>query len=217
MYCTMYEGGVYKTTDGGQTWVNKSSGLGNPGNLHALMVRVHPKTGSIFCSITAMREGREFPIPGGLWKSTDGGESWTDLTKDLKLHWANGFALDPRDENVIYLTAATIPNGREGGLYKTTDGGKTWERIRRDEDFAPAAFIHGMFVNLHPDNPDTVYFGLTAGLWVSKDAGKTWEPFSSIPFRICHNVTFDPTDTKTMYVTTFGGGVWRGYYMPVKK
>jgi photosystem II stability/assembly factor-like uncharacterized protein len=211
---TLYEGGVYKSTDGGETWEKKSEGLGNPGNLHALMVRVHPKTGSLFCGVTAMRDGRNFPVPGGLWKSTDGGDTWTDLTKDLKLHWANGYTFDPNDENVIYLTAATIPNGREGGLYKTSDGGKTWTRLLKDEDFS-VSFVHGMFVNLHPDDPNMVYVGSSAGLRVSRDAGSTWEDFRKIPFRICHNVTFDPNDRKTMWVTTFGGGVWKGCYLPV--
>ena len=164
LYCTLYEGGVYKSVDGGQQWRKMSEGLGNAGNLHALLVRVHPKTGSLFCSITAMRVGgREFPVTGGLWKSMDGGESWRDISKDLKLHWANGYAVDPNDANVIYLTAATIPGGPEGGIYKTIDGGKSWTRLLKDADF---------------------------------------------------QVSFAPKDPKAMWVTTFGGGVWKGYYLP---
>ncbi len=218
-YVTLYEGGVYKSTDNGKTWAKKSDGLGNPGNLHALMVRVHPKTGDVFCSITATRVGASaFPVAGGLWKSTDGGETWTDLTKELKLHWANGFALHPDDPNTIYLAAATIPGGREGGVYKTTDGGQSWTRIMKDEDFAkdgPPGFVQCMFLNLHPDKPDLVYLGTeTHSLWMSPDAGKTWKPFASFPFKPVANVTFDPKDRTIMYVSTHGGGVWRGSYLP---
>jgi len=64
---------------------------------------------------------------GGLWKSTDGGDSWKDITADQKLAWPTDFALNPEDENTIYLTAATIPGSAQGGGYKTTDGGKTVE------------------------------------------------------------------------------------------
>ncbi len=216
LYCTLYEGGVYKSTDGGRTWDKKSKGLGNPGNLHALLVRVHPKTGSLFCAITAMREGAsDFRIPGGLWKSTDGGDSWQCIDADLKLVWANGFAVDPDDENVIYQTAATAPGKNQGGLYKTTDGGKTWTRPLKDADFG-VPFVHALFVTLYPGNPKMVYVGSTSGLRLSKDSGATWEDFTKIPFRCCHIPTFDPKDPTTMWVTTFGGGVWKGSYLPAK-
>jgi len=219
LYATFYEGGVYKSTDSGQTWVKKSEGLGNPGNLHAYMVKVHPKTGDVFCSITAHRVGgRDFPVPGGLWKSTDGGGSWADITKTLGLKWPGGFALHPDDPNTIYLTAGTVPGGPQGGVYKTTDGGKTWARVIGDADFAksaPPGYVHCFFVNLHPDRPDWVYAGTGShGLWLSQDAGKTWRRFDAIPFRACQNVAFDPEDRTVMYVTTFGGGVWRGRCEP---
>ncbi len=218
-YATFYEGGVYKSTDTGQTWVKKSEGLGNPGNLHAYQVKVHPKTGDVFCSTTAHRVGgREFPVPGGLWKSTDSGESWADITKTLGLKWPAGFALHPDDPSTIYLTAGTVPGGPQGGVYKTTDGGKTWARVIGDADFArsaPPGYVHCFFVNLHPDKPDWVYAGTAGhGLWLSQDAGKTWKRLDAIPFGACQNVAFDPEDRKVMYVTTFGGGVWKGPAAP---
>ena len=103
-------------------------------------------------------------------------------------------------------------------IVKTTDGGKDWTRVIGDEDFAksaPPGYVHCIFVNLHPDTPDWVYAGTVAhGLWTSPDAGKTWTRFQQIPFRACHNVAFDPEDRTVMYVTTFGGGVWKGHYEP---
>ena len=218
LYATYYEGGVYKSTDGGATWVKKSEGLGNPGNLHALSVTVHPKTGDLYCGITANRQDSTFPVPGGIWKSTDGGETWADITSELKLAWPANFTVHPENPEVIYLTAATIPNGRIGGVYKTTDGGKSWTRILKDEDFAAAGgagYVHCLFINLHPDKRDYVYLGTGShGLWMSPDAGKTWKLFENFPFRSVTNVTFDPADRTVMYVTTFGGGVWRGNYLP---
>ncbi len=239
IYAAMFESGCWKSVDGGQTWVNKSSYLpprpvplaeggetvtnsanllGNPGNLHVLKVYVHPKTGHVYCGITAFQEGSKFTVPGGLWKSTDGGDNWTDLTKDLKLHWPGNFAVNPENPNVIYLTAATIPGGREGGVYGTTDGGKTWTRLLKDEDFAAtggAGYVHCFYVNIDPSNPDHVYLGTNGhGLWFSADAGKTWKRVEDFPFASVTNVTFDPDDANAMYVCTFGGGVWRGPRLP---
>ncbi len=218
LYTTMYEGGCYKSTDNGKTWVNKSNGLGNPGNLHAYKVSVHPKTGAVYCGITAFRESSTFPVPGGLWKSTDGGETWTDLTRDLKLHWPGGFAIHPENDDVIYLTAGTIPGGAEGGVYGTTDGGKTWTRLMKDADFARTGgpgYCQSFYVNLHPARPDYVYVGTSAhGLWVSTDAGKTWRRFEELPFGDAGNVTFDPANPEIMYVSTFGAGIWKGHYLP---
>ncbi len=217
-YCTLYEGGVYKSTDGGRTWKKKSKGLGNPGNMHCFMIQVHPKTGDIYCSITAHRHGSKFPVAGGLWKSTDGAETWVDVSKSAKLYWPAAFLVHPEKPEVMYLSAATIPGGRQGGIYKTTDGGATWKRILKDEDFAAtggAGYVHCLFLNFHPDDPDRIYAGTSGhGLWRTKDAGKTWKRFEGIPFKPCQNVAFDPDDRTIMYVTTFGGGVWKGPYEP---
>jgi len=218
LYATFYEDGLYKSTDGGKTWVRKSKGLGNTGNMHVFMVKVHPKTRDVYCGITAHRDGMKFPVPGGLWKSTDGAETWTHITESVTLHWPNGFAVHPEDPKVIYLAAATIPGGPQGGIYRTADGGNSWKHLLRNEDFrrtGPPRFVHGMYVNLHPDNPDIVYLSTgTHGLWVSTDAGKTWKRLMKLPFTHATNVTFDSGDRRIMYVATRGGGVWKGHYLP---
>ena len=221
LYVTLYEGGVYKSTDGGKTWEQKSKGLGNPPNLHSCRVRIHPKSGNLYCLVSGLREGYNFPAPGGVWKSVDGGETWQDVTGPLKLSWPTDFAVHPTDENVIYVAAGTVPRGPQGGVYKTTDGGKTWTRLLKDEDFAKwctPPFVHGMLVRLHPDDPNKVYFGsATHGLWYSPDAGATWEVFKKFPFKSILNVEFDPADHKIMYVTTYGAGCWKGWYVPVNE
>ncbi len=165
-----------------------------------------------------MRQGSKFPVAGGLWKSTDGAESWANISTNLDLRWACGFALHPDDPKTIYLAASTGPGLRQGGVYKTTDGGRIWRRVIRDDDFAKSGrpgYVHANYVNLHPENPDLVYLGTnTHGLWVSADAGQTWQRFDKLPFGPVSNVTFDPQDTKIMYVSTHGGGVWKGHYLP---
>jgi len=55
-----------------------------------------------------------------------------------------------------------------------------------------------------------------AGLWLSQDNGQTWKAFSSLPFSNIQRVTFDPSDNDLIYITTFGGSVWRGPAVPQK-
>jgi photosystem II stability/assembly factor-like uncharacterized protein len=213
LYAAMYGGGVYKSVDEGKNWVKKSNGLGNKGNLHAMMVKVHPRTRDVYCSITAFRQENNFPVPGGLWKSSDGGEHWTDLTADLKLRWATGFALDEQDPNVIYLAAATAPHFPQGGLYKSIDGGAHWTQIVNDAALAATggtSYSMCLFVTLRPGHPNEVFLSTGShGLWISKDAGLTFKRMEALPFRAVARVSFDPRDPEMMYVATHGGGVWK--------
>jgi hypothetical protein len=71
-----------------------------------------------------------------------------------------------------------------------------------------------MNVKLHPDDPNIVYVCSSHGLWVSTDGGATWKWFTEIPFGSAQNVAVDPLDHKTIYVTTFGGGTWKGPHLP---
>jgi len=71
----------------------------------------------------------------------------------------------------------------------------------------------------HPERDGWIYMTLTegapgAGLWLSRDGGRTWEAFGGLPFSNIQRVVFDPVDDGRMYVTTFGGSVWRGPVVP---
>ncbi|MCZ7647929.1 MAG: hypothetical protein M5U26_22170 [Planctomycetota bacterium] len=217
LYAAVYDHGIYKSTDGGATWLGCSNGIDLKRNPHTWLVRLH-EDGTLFCGVTARRvggrESREFPEPGAVYRSSDGGANWEEITRSQPLYWPNEFAVDPRDSKVLYLAAATVPKRNEGGLYKTVDGGASWARLLKDEDFAGKggpSYVQGMFVTLDPKDPERVYLGTDShGLWVSHDAGKSWKQVEGLPFGNIHRVTFDPADHETVYVTTFGGGVWKG-------
>ena len=219
LYATFYEGGVYKSSDGGATWEKKSDGLGNPGNLHCLRLRFSADGTKLYCLVTALRKANTYPVPGGLWVTSDGGESWKDLTTSTKFPRPTDFALDPRDPNTIYINAS-IAGHCAGGIYKTTDGGATWTHLIGDAQFgkwASPGYYEGATITLHPDDPNILYAGGEShGLWYSTDAGKTWQPFESFPFSSPQNVAFEPSNHKVIIVTTFGAGAWRGPYLPGK-
>jgi photosystem II stability/assembly factor-like uncharacterized protein len=208
LYASAFEAGVYQSSNGGQSWVRMSNGLGAPGtNMRACRIIMH-HDGTLFCLVTGLRRDHRFVAPGpGLYRSTDGGKNWTWVNRSRPLFWPKDYDIDPRDSQVIYLGAADADND-EGGLYKTIDGGVNWERIARKDGDCFGATVH-------PRKPNWVYLCIaegetSAGLWLSKDAGKTWGALEGMPFRNAQRVTFDPGDDSLIYVSTFGGGVWRG-------
>jgi photosystem II stability/assembly factor-like uncharacterized protein len=173
--------GVYKSTDGGQTW--QSIGLSETNRIGRIVV--DPKNPQrIFVAGT----GPLYKHGGGrgLYLSEDGGSSWTKiLSGDNDTTGAVDIAIDPRDSKTVY--AAMWDNFREwdrrtyeglgSGLYKSIDGGKTWARIGTPF-FGPRPDLGRIGVAVAPDG--TVYAnasgasGVYSGFYMSKDGGVTW-------------------------------------------
>jgi photosystem II stability/assembly factor-like uncharacterized protein len=127
------------------------------------------------------------------------------------LVYPKDFGVDPEDSRIIYIGACDGPRGdpKQGGLYRTEDGGKTWQlALGKRATYFGATF--------HPKHKGWIYATSTGWtdapegcLWLSKDSGKTWKALD-IPFTQTCRVHFDPADESVIYVTTFGGSVWRG-------
>ncbi len=215
LYATMYYSGVWKSTDGGAAWVQKSTGIGYGANKHAYHITTDP-AGNLYVLVTGLRVNSAFNDHGGVWKSTNGGDSWTDITGG---QWAWPTDVAVVDANTIYVAVAAAPGYAQACLWKTTNGGTTWTRVLNESQIAywhTPSYSHALNVKVYPDNPNIVYCGTADhGLWVSLDAGATWSPFPNLPFQAVTNVAFDPQDHTTMYVDTFGGGVWKGFYLPL--
>ena len=212
LYVTQFGVGVYTSTDGGATWRPRSVGLGSNGNRHVYRLKLCDD-GTLYCTITGRRKQRSFPVPGGLYRSRDGGRSWTELTADLVLRWPGDVDTAPGDSRTIYLGAASAPGFPEGGVYKSVDDGKSWRCVLAEAEFPQevCTYAHALFLTVDPLRPATVYVGATKhGLFVSHDAGDSWREVPGIPFTACQRVAFDPQDPDALWVTTFGGGVWKG-------
>jgi photosystem II stability/assembly factor-like uncharacterized protein len=203
LYAGLYKAGVFKSVDGGKTWVEKCRGLPPKAPVWRL---VQQSDGTLICVLSRFRDS-----PGGLFVSRDGAENWSKLENGLLFNFPLDVAVDPRSAQSMYVASFSIKiNGRPspGGLYKSTDGGKNWRCLLNDSQ------IWG--VSLDPRNPEIVYAccmstgsGPTHGVLRSSDGGRNWKQLIGIPFYNIHSVTVDPRDSRIIYVTTFGGGVWK--------
>ena len=183
-------GGVFKSTDGGNTWLpvtDKYFGgtIGAIGVSESNPDIVYVGTG-------------EFPIRGnvshgdGVWKTTDGGKTWTFLGLAETQQIAR-VRVHPANPDIVYVAAqghAFGPNP-ERGVYKTSDGGKTWNKVLFRNDSTGAADLI-----LDPANPDVLYAGLWqaqrypwklvsggqgGGLFKSTDGGEHWTELTKNP------------------------------------
>lgn len=198
------ERGIYKTTDGGKTWkqtlfVNDQTGAfeivmepGNPKVLYATTWRVirQPHT---------LESGGE---GSGLWKSTDAGETWVNISGSKGLPkgtWGiNAVAVAPSNTDKVY---AIIEN-EKGGLYASEDGGKTWSLRSGDNNIRQRAWYYTR-VFVDPMNENTVYCP-NVNFNVSRDGGRTFTTLRT-PHGDHHDLWIDPKDGKRMIVADDGG------------
>jgi photosystem II stability/assembly factor-like uncharacterized protein len=176
-------GGVWKSTNGGISFAPIFDGQGSF-SIGALAID-HANPNVIWVGTGENNAQRVVAYGDGIYKSIDGGRSWTNVGLKQSEHIAR-IVIDPRNPDVVYV-AAQGPLWRKGGdrgVYKTTDGGKTWTKILGVDDWTGANDIQ-----LDPRNPDLliattwqrhrrvftfVAGGPGSGVWRSTDAGKTW-------------------------------------------
>ena len=204
------ERGVYRTLDGGATWEKV---LYKDENTGAIQVTIDPKNHDIIYA--DMWAGRQGPWENGAWngkesglfKSTDGGNTWQKLTKGLPTTEMGlgriGFCIAPSDPNRLY---ATVDAGKYGGIYRSNNAGESWEIMSSDErywgrgsDFAE--------MKADPKNADIVY---TANVvtWKSTDGAKTFEAFRGAPGGDdYHRIWINPDNSNIILIASDQGAI----------
>ncbi len=198
------ERGIFKTTDGGKSWrkilyVNNQSSCsdlimepGNPSILYA-------GTWRMLRTPHSMESGGE---GSGLWKSTDGGETWKNISANKGLPkglWGIvGVTIAPSNTDKIY---AIIEN-KDGGLYSSTDGGESWTLQSSDNSIRQRAWYYSK-VHVDPKNENHVYV-LNVNFLKSTDGGKTFKNIST-PHGDHHDLWIDNEDGRRMIVADDGG------------
>jgi uncharacterized protein (TIGR03437 family) len=114
-------------------------------------------------------------VAGGVWRTTDGGASWTPLADLIANIAVNSLAMDPSNPNTIYAGTGegyfNIDAVRGAGIFKTTDGGTTWTRLTSTNN-ASFYFVNDIVVS--PVSSQRVYAATSTGVWRSLDGGMSW-------------------------------------------
>ncbi len=205
--------GVYKSTDGGETWTH----VGLEDTKHIAKVRIHPTNPDIVYVAAAGDLFGTNP-ERGIYRSRDGGETWAQVLYKSERASALDLTMDPMNPDVLYaslnhlqrLPWDQISGGPDSGLYKTTDGGDTWMDITRNPGL-PTGVVGKIGLAVSPPRPDRVWALVEAddgGLFRSDDRGQTWRQINDRrDFRRAAasymHVVADTQDPDTVYLPSY--------------
>jgi photosystem II stability/assembly factor-like uncharacterized protein len=218
------ERGVYRSTDGGQTWQRVISKDENTGGSDVEIDPVNPDV--VYASMWEAREGpwednnEVNGTGGGLFKSTDGGSTWHPLTNGLPKDLSQVYvAIAPSDPRRLYATLAAASG--KLSVYRSDDAGGSWAKIT--DDPRPAGRIGGgdlPIPKVDPKNPDLLYVVSTVTMR-SSDGGKTWSGFRGAPGGDDYqNLWINPNNGNIILIvsdqgaiiTVNGGASWSSWY-----
>lgn len=199
------ERGVFRTRDGGATWqrvlfVNEHAGAvdlcvapDDPDTIYATTWR-------ILRTPFSLESGGD---GSGLWKSTDGGDTWAPLHENEGMPEGplgiSGISASPADPSRVYAQI----EAEEGGLFRSDDRGETWELVNEDRSLRQRAWYYTR-VFADPKDADTVYV-LNVGMHKSTDGGESFERVRT-PHSDNHDLWIDPRDPSRMIESNDGGG-----------
>jgi photosystem II stability/assembly factor-like uncharacterized protein len=243
------ERGLYRTRDGGKTWTR----LLRPSQVTGVVeVAMHPGNPNILYAATFQRERRQWSMigggsEGGLWRSTDGGDTWVRVGNGFPTTAVGrvGVTFCPGKPDMMYATAV----GPDGGTFRSTDGGNSWERRNKDiqshwyygeifcdpmnperiyvpttplsrSDDGGKSFTNVLKGQVHADNhtmwinpkdSDHLILGNDGGMYTSRDGGQRWTWQSNLPLMQLYTVAADMQEPfYHVYGGTQDNGSWGG-------
>jgi photosystem II stability/assembly factor-like uncharacterized protein len=167
-------GGVFKSTDGGDTWQQLTNGLPVEG-LGRIGIAVAPTNASRVYAIVDAKAG-------GLYRSDDAGATWTLISNQARI-WGRGWyfckiAVDPKNADTVYVSNTS--------LYRSTDAGRTWTAIKG----APGGDdYHQLWI--YPEDPRRMILGSDQGAIVTEDGAQTWSSWYNQPTAQLYHVAAD--------------------------
>jgi photosystem II stability/assembly factor-like uncharacterized protein len=157
------------STDGGRSWAEIKNGLPQGDNeVYVLSLAIDPSDANIVYAGTGGFVGQGY----GVYKSTDGGETWAPSNRGMLDYVITSLAIDPIDPQIIYA------GGDFGEFFKSTDGGYTWYNLTENllgQPNMPGGKISGIAIN--PSDTAQILVVGGYGLWYSLDGGITWQAF----------------------------------------
>ncbi len=197
------ERGLYRTSDGGETWTR----LLRPSTYTGVVeVQMHPGNPELLFAATFQRERRMWSMvgggdEGGLYRSDDGGDTWSRVGGGFPTSAVGrvGVTFCSGDPDTMYATAV----GPDGGTFRSTDGGRSWERRNAE---VQSHWYYGELV-CDPENPDHLYVPVTP-LLKSEDGGETFTNIAETQVHGDHHTLWVNPDDPEHLMTGNDGGVY---------
>ncbi len=225
LYSENEERGLYKTSDGGQTWQKVLNVVVDGRNIGVIEVALDPvNPDTVYAAAyDRLRKPWTYMLGGpgsGIYKSTDGGKSWKKLTQGLPdgILGRIGLAVYPKNPKIIYacIENANKPGMKpeerwqeilqgkssrgmiDGEVYRSDDGGETWRKVSPEKQSIGGApgYYYGRII-VDPNDENHVYV-LSVGVYETKDGGKTWNPRAFNFGGDNHALWIDPRDSRHM-------------------
>jgi photosystem II stability/assembly factor-like uncharacterized protein len=220
IYKPTQERGVYKSIDGGKTWRRTLFANENAG---AVDLKMDPNNPRILYASTWNVQRTPYSLSSGgigsaLWKSTDSGETWKEISKNKGFPTDTlgiiGVTVSPVNSERVW---AIVENKENGGVYRSDDGGETWTNSNSERKLRQRAWYYSR-IYADPKDENVVYV-LNVNYHKSSDGGKTFSTYNA-PHGDHHDLWIAPEDPKRMIMgddggaqTTFDGGeTWSTYH-----
>ena len=202
LWATGGERGVYKTTDGGLTWKRTLHVDDETGATELVM---DPTNNKVLYAATYQRRRAQWGMNGGgpgsgVWKSTDGGETWAKIERGLPAGPKGRIGMDVyrKDPRVLY---ARVEHATESGVYRTDDGGANWRKLSTVNP-RPMYFSQ---IRVDPSTDSRIYV-LGVSLHVSDDGGRTFREDGAERIHVDHHAMWiDPANPKHLLIGNDGG------------
>lgn len=204
LYKSSDERGVYKSTDGGETWkrvlfANKDAGV--------IDLIIDPNNARVLYATTWNVRRTPYSLSSGgdgsaVWKSTDGGETWNDISSNAGLPkgtWGiSGITVSPVNSDIVWL----LLENKDGGVYKSVNAGKTWTLVNSERKLRQRAWY---YTRLYADTQDeNILYVLNVNYHRSTDGGKTYSTYNA-PHGDHHDLWIAPEDNQRMIIGDDGG------------
>lgn len=202
------ERGIYRSKDGGQTWDNTLFVSERAGANYVVLDPHNPRV--IYACFWEAERGPYYMNSGGpgsgIWKSTDGGDSWSELTNKPGMppgiKGKMEVAVSAREGRIWAIVESDV-EAKQNGIYRSENGGETWELLTTDTNLTgrPWYFNH---IRADPQDPDTLWV-LNFEIWKSIDGGKTYQVMAG-PHADYHDLWIDPANSQRLLLGGDGGG-----------
>lgn len=198
------ERGVYRSEDGGKTWRKILYESDKAGAVDLILDPNNPRI--IYASTWEMKRNGYRMDSGGpgskFWKSTDGGDSWEDITNNPGLPQGTlgiiGMTVSPLNSDRVW----TIIEAEDGGVFRSDDAGKTWRKTSANRNLRQRAWYYSR-IYADTQDEDKVYV-MNVSFWVSKDGGVNFKSVRT-PHGDHHDLWIDPNNNQRMVVADDGG------------